>query len=110
MFGNSLELIESIEYLKGKENKELHNVVIAIIAEFLGITKKEADEKIRNVIQNKKAYNEFEQLVLNQNGNLEEFFEKYNEKNSRDNGIELKAGFDRNNRKDRCIKSSKSSI
>ena len=76
MFGNSLELIEAIEYLKGKENKELHNVIIAIIAEFLGITRKEADEKIRNVIQNKKAYNEFEQLVLNQNGNLEGFFEK----------------------------------
>ena len=76
MFGNSLELIEAIEYLKGKENKELHNVIIAIIVEFLGITKKEADEKIKNVIQNKKAYNEFEKLVLNQNGNLKEFFEK----------------------------------
>ena len=54
MFGNSLELIEAIEYLKGKENKELHNVIIAIITEFLGITKKEADEKIKNVIQNKR--------------------------------------------------------
>ena len=94
MFGNSLELIEAIEYLKGKENKELHNVIIAIIVEFLGITKKEADEKIKNVIQNKKAYNEFEQLVLNQNGNLEEFFEKTKIENDKKQAAILKSDFD----------------
>ena len=94
VFGNSLELIEAIEYLKGKENKELHNVIIAITVEFLGITKKEADEKIKNVIQNKKAYNEFEQLVLNQNGNLEEFFEKTKIENDKKQAAILKSDFD----------------
>ena len=94
MFGNSLELIEAIEYLKGKENKELHNVIIAIIVEFLGITKKEADEKIKNAIQNKKAYNEFEQLVLNQNGNLEEFFEKTKIENDKKQAAILKSDFE----------------
>ena len=73
-------------------------------------SEKEAKEKIKSVIQTGKAYCEFERLVTNQKGNLKLFFEKYNEENSRDNGIELKAGFDRNNRKNRCIKGCKSSI
>ena len=102
--------MEAIEYLKGKENKELNDVIILIIKEFLGITEKEAIEKVKSVIQTGKAYCEFEKLVTNQKGNLKLFFEKYNEENSKDNGIELKAGFDRNNREDRCIKGCKSSI
>ena len=102
--------MEAIEYLKGRENKELNDVIILMIKEFLGITEKEAIEKVKSVIQTRKAYFEFEKLVTNQKGNLKLFFEKYNKENSRDNGIELKAGFDRNNRKDRCIKSCKSSI
>jgi hypothetical protein len=102
--------MEAIEYLRGKENKELNDVIILIIKEFLGISEKEAIGKVKSVIQTGKVYCEFEKLVTNQKGNLKLFFEKYNEENSNDNGIELKAGFDRNNRKDRCIKSSKSSI
>ena len=95
--------MEAIEYLKGKENKELNDVIILII-------EKEAIAKVKSVIQTGKAYCEFEKLVTNQKGNLKLFFEKYTEENSNDNGIVLKAGFDRNNRKDRCIKSCKSSI
>ena len=43
--------MEAIEYLKGKENKELNDVIILIIKEFLGITEKEAKEKVESVIQ-----------------------------------------------------------
>lgn len=102
--------MEAIEYLRGKENKELNEVIILIIKEFLGITEKEAIEKVKSVIEKGKAYCEFEKLVTNQKGNLKLFFEKYTEENSNDNGIELKADFDRNNRENRCIKGCKSSI
>ena len=58
--------MEAIEYLKGKENKELNDVIILIIKEFLGIIEKEAIAKVKSVIQTGKAYCEFEKLVTNQ--------------------------------------------
>ena len=94
MCGNSLELMEAVEYLKGKENEELNNVISEIIKEFLGITDEEAKEKIRKVIKDRRAYAELNTLILNQNGNLEEFFKKYEVQNSKDKGIELKPDFD----------------
>lgn len=45
MYGNSLELMEAIEYLQGKENNELNNVITKIIEEFLGINEEEAKRK-----------------------------------------------------------------
>ena len=86
--------MEAVEYLKGKENEELNNVISEIIKEFLGITDEEAKEKIRKVIKDRRAYAELDTLILNQNGNLEEFFKKYEVQNSKDKGIELKADFD----------------
>ena len=86
--------MEAVEYLKGKENEELNNVISEIIKEFLGITDEEAKEKIRKVIKDRRAYAELNTLILNQNGNLEEFFKKYEVQNSKDKGIELKADFD----------------
>ena len=77
-----------------KENEELNNVISEIIKEFLGITDEEAKEKIRKVIKDRRAYAELNTLILNQNGNLEEFFKKYEVQNSKDKGIELKADFD----------------
>ena len=85
--------MEAVEYLKGKENEELNNVISEIIKEFLGITDEEAKEKIRKVIKDRRAYAELNTLILNQNGNLEEFFKKYEVQNSKDKGIELKADF-----------------
>ena len=86
--------MEAVEYLKGKENVELNNVIAEIIKEFLGITDEEAKEKIKKVIKDRRAYAELNTLILNQNGNLEEFFKKYEVQNSKDKGIELKADFD----------------
>ncbi len=86
--------MEAIEYLQGKENNELNNVITKIIEEFLGINEEEAKKKIYEVIENKMAYRQLQKLIINQNGNLEEFFEKYNVQNSKERGIELKADFD----------------
>ena len=61
--------MEAIEYLKGKENKELNDVIILIIKEFLGISEKEAIEKESNKKVEKdikiKQYNYFKAEINN---------------------------------------------
>ena len=79
--------MEAVEYLKGKQNVELNNVIAEIIKEFLGITDEEAKEKIKKVIKDRRAYAELNTLILNQNGNLEEFFKKYEVQNSKTKGL-----------------------
>ena len=72
--GNSLEIIESIEFLKGNYQKDLWEVILEIVAKTLISgdfckTKEEAEEKIKEVIKNGKALEMFEKIISYQGGN-----------------------------------------
>ena len=75
--------MEAIEYLRGEENQELNNVIILIVKEFLNISEKEAEEKVKETIISKRAYYEFRKLVKQQGGDLRKFYDEYNLKNSK---------------------------
>lgn len=102
--------MEAIEYLRGEENQELNSVIILIIKEFLNISEKEAEEKVKETIISRRAYYEFRKLVKQQGGDLRKFYDEYNVQNNKEKGIFLTLDFDRNYKKDRCIRSCKSSI
>lgn len=75
MVGNTLEVIESIEALKGNMQEDVKNVVLELGAYILKLDGKgnsidENKQKILEVIQNGKAYNKFLELIENQGGDI----------------------------------------
>lgn len=75
MVGNTLEVIEAIEALKGNMQDDVKNVVLELGAYILKLDGKgdnirENKEKIEQVISNGEAYKKFLQLVENQGGDI----------------------------------------
>lgn len=73
--GNSLEVLEAIDVLKGKENSNnFFDLCIDLASEMvsmgLNISKEEANEKVLNSIKDGSAYNKFIQLVEAQGGDI----------------------------------------
>jgi len=71
--GNALEIKESIEYLKGKNIPDLDAITKALAIEMLlqtGIASEEQEalEKIKGVLKNGQALNEFRKLIFRQKG------------------------------------------
>ena len=73
--GNSLEVLEAIDVLRGKE-KNNHFVDLCIdlasnmVSMSLGISMIDAREKVHQVIKDGSAYHKFEEMVKAQGGNL----------------------------------------
>lgn len=75
MVGNTLEVIEAIEALKGNMQDDVKNVILELGAYILKLDGKgdniqENKEKIEQVISNGDAYKKFLQLVENQGGDI----------------------------------------
>ena len=73
--GNSLEVIEAINFLKGDMPKDLKEVVLELGANMLQLAGKGEDLeenklKILENIENGKAYNKFIEMVKNQGGDI----------------------------------------
>ena len=72
--GNSLEVIESINTLKGNGPKDLTNLVIELASYMVSMAKNisidEAKQEVLENLNNGKAYDKFIELVENQNGNI----------------------------------------
>lgn len=72
--GNSLEVLEAIDVLKGKQGN-LTNLSIEIASEMISISKNIsldlAKKEVLEVIQNKKAYNKFLEFVKYQGGDID---------------------------------------
>ena len=73
--GNSLEVLEAIDVLKGKEkDNNFVNLCIDLSTEMvsmgLNISKEEANKKVLESIENKSAYNKFLELIKYQNGDI----------------------------------------
>ena len=72
--GNRLEVEEAIKVLNGEKtrlyttSKEIASILISLAKK---ITIKEAEEKVDEVIKNKKAYKKFKEFVTSQGGNIE---------------------------------------
>ena len=74
--GNSLEVIESINTLKGKGPKDVTELVLDLAALMVsmekGISEEEAKAKALENLQNGKAYHKFLEWVIAQGGNIED--------------------------------------
>ena len=73
--GNSLEVIEAINFLKGDMTEDLKEVVLELGAYMLKLAGKGDDiennkKKMLENIQNGKAYQKFEEMVQNQGGDI----------------------------------------
>ena len=73
--GNSLEIIEAIEFLQGKMPEDLKQVVLELGAYMVKLAGKGANieenkKMLLENIQNGKAYNKFIELVQNQGGDI----------------------------------------
>lgn len=73
--GNSLEVLEAIDVLKGKEKdnsfvKLCVNLSSEMVSMCLGISLKDAKTKVLESINNKSAYKKFEEMVEYQNGDI----------------------------------------
>ena len=73
--GNSLEVLEAIDVLSGKEKKNNFvdlciNLASEMVSMSQGISYDEANYKVLKSIKNKSAYNKFLELVENQHGDL----------------------------------------
>ena len=74
--GNSLEVIETVECLKGNIPEDIKEIITTIGSYIIKLAGKgenleENKVKILENIKNGKAYNKFLELVQNQNGNIE---------------------------------------
>jgi pyrimidine-nucleoside phosphorylase len=73
--GNSLEVIEAMDILKGKKG-HLRDLCVELASHMvslgLNISYEEAKEKVLNNLDNGKAYDKFLELVKYQNGNIDE--------------------------------------
>ncbi len=93
--GNSLEIIESIEFLKGNYNKDLYEVTVQIASKILILSEiakdfNEAKVLIDEAIKSKKALNKLKQIIEAQGG-TPECTDNYNLFNVGKNKIEIKA-------------------
>lgn len=73
--GNSLEVIESIESLKGNMEKDVKNVVYALCTEMMLLSgkykdKNECTKAIDSAISSQMAFKKFKELVENQGGDV----------------------------------------
>lgn len=72
--GNSLEVIESIDILKGKGPKDLLEVSIVLATSMVmlckNISEKEAKNEVIKVINNGEAFNKLKEVVKAQSGNV----------------------------------------
>ena len=74
--GNSLEVIEAIEFLKGNYSFDLYEITLELAIKTLLNCKKansydEAKKKVDEVIKNKTALNKFREIIVAQGGNPE---------------------------------------
>ncbi|MEG0025826.1 MAG: thymidine phosphorylase [Bacilli bacterium] len=73
--GNGLEVIESINTLKGKGPKDLTDLVVSLATSLVMMGKKidknEAFDLVNNNLYNGKAFLKFQQMIKAQGGNLE---------------------------------------
>ena len=73
--GNSLEVIEAIEFLKGNYQKDLFEISVEIACQMIvlckNISEEEAKHQVIEVINNGKAFNKFKELVKAQGGNID---------------------------------------
>jgi pyrimidine-nucleoside phosphorylase len=80
--GNSLEVIEAIEFLKGNQERDLKEIVFTFAQEFLlrtkiAANKKTAEDLITKIINEGKALKKFQELIKNQGGD-ERVIDDYN--------------------------------
>ncbi len=73
--GNSLEIIEAVNFLKGDMPEDLKTVVLELGAQMIKLAGKGQDieknkENMLKNIENQKAYNKFLELVKNQGGDI----------------------------------------
>ncbi len=72
--GNALEVIESIDVLKGNGPEDVKELTIALATQMVKMAKKidlvSAEKMVREKLSNGQAYQKFEQFVNNQGGNL----------------------------------------
>lgn len=73
--GNSLEMIETIEALKGKMQEDIKQIVLELGAQIIKLYKKDCnldDSKVKMIanLENNKAFDKFIELVENQCGNI----------------------------------------
>lgn len=87
--GNSLEVMEAVDFLKGKEIPDLYIVVRNLMKELLNIPRHKVEEKLDEAISSGKAYVKFMELIENQGGDFDKFIEKYEDENSDIEGIAL---------------------
>ena len=95
MVGNTLEIIETRDALKGNMEDDVKEVVLELGAYILKLDGKGNDieenkNKILEVISNGKAYNKFIELIENQGGSRE-YIESLNKENLSKYKIEVKA-------------------
>lgn len=100
MVGNTLEIIEAIEALKGNMQEDVKNVVLELGAYILKLDGKgnnieENKKAIEEVISNGKAYKKFLELVANQGGDISyiEDTEKFEKAKYRLSVIAEKSGY-----------------
>ena len=72
--GNSLEVIEALEFLKGNYKKDLYDITLELATKTLlnckkAKNKKEAKKMIDEVIKNGSALNKFKEIIEHQKGN-----------------------------------------
>lgn len=74
--GNSLEILESIETLKGKGPSDLNDLVINLGALMVSLDKKmpveDALEYVETTLKNNAGYEKFEEMVKYQHGNIDD--------------------------------------
>ena len=93
--GNSLEVIESIEFLRGNYQEDLYEITLALATKTLincniARNAQEAKEMVDNVIQNGSALDKFREIIIAQGGD-EKVINNYSLFKIGQNSIEIKA-------------------
>ena len=93
--GNSLEVIESIEFLKGNYHQYLYEITLALATKTLmncniAKTQQEAKELFDKTIEDKSALNKFKEIIIAQGGN-EEVINNYSLLKIGQNSVEIKS-------------------
>ena len=74
--GNSLEIKEAVDVLKGKDVSDLKEVCLTLAANIVklseGITIENARTKVENALESGAAYEKFKEFIAAQGGNLEQ--------------------------------------
>ncbi|MBQ4646720.1 MAG: thymidine phosphorylase [Candidatus Gastranaerophilales bacterium] len=96
--GNSLEVIEALEFLKGNYKEDLYEITLELAIKTLlnckkATTKEEAKAMVDLVIKNGSALNKFKEIIAHQKGNTE-VIEDYSLFEIGKNKTEIKANKD----------------